>query len=369
METKRSTFATSFYIKRSAVRNRDGKAPIMVKISVDGDDKAVGTKLFVTPDLWENGKAKGKSAEANEINGQLKEVSARLTNHYHRILREEDFVTAEKLRNAFLGVGVMENCILKDFGNMNREFGAMVEKGQRAKSTYNKYLAVYNHFKTFLWEKKKRTDMAYKELTKEIIADFDKYLRVEKGLSANTLWIYTMPLLSLTDKAWRRGIVRTDPFGEYSLEMQETDRGYLTEEELRTLANAVFVKKQTSLVRDMFLFGCFTGLSYIDIKTLTHDKIQRMDFDGEEWIITRRTKTRVSSNVPLMEIAKELIERYRGLAGGDLVFPMPSNNVCNSHLKQIAKACGIHKEIGFHMARHIKFSFLLKFKHLQIFAA
>ena len=191
METKRSTFATSFYIKRSAVRNRDGKAPIMVKISVDGDDKAVGTKLFVTPDLWENGKAKGKSAEANEINGQLKEVSARLTNHYHRILREEDFVTAEKLRNAFLGVGVMENCILKDFGNMNREFGAMVEKGQRAKSTYNKYLAVYNHFKTFLWEKKKRTDMAYKELTKEIITDFDKYLRVEKGLSANTLWIYT----------------------------------------------------------------------------------------------------------------------------------------------------------------------------------
>lgn len=97
---------------------------------------------------------------------------------------------------------------------------------------------------------------------------------------------------------------------------------------------------------------CFTGLSYIDIKTLTHDKIQRMDFDGEEWIITRRTKTRVSSNVPLMEIAKELIERYRGLAGGDLVFPMPSNSVCNTHLKQIAKACGIHKEIGFHLSRH-----------------
>lgn len=164
METKRSTFATSFYIKRSAVRNRDGKAPIMVKISVDGDDKAVGTKLFVTPDLWENGKAKGKSAEANEINGQLKEVSARLTNHYHRILREEDFVTAEKLRNAFLGVGVMENCILKDFGNMNREFEAMVEKGQRAKSTYNKYLAVYNHFKTFLWEKKQLTDSQIADL-------------------------------------------------------------------------------------------------------------------------------------------------------------------------------------------------------------
>ena len=166
-----------------------------------------------------------------------------------------------------------------------------------------------------------------------------------------------------------------DPFGEYSLEMQETDRGYLTEEELRTLANAVFVKKQTNLVRDMFLFGCFTGLSYIDIKTLTHDKIQRMDFDGEEWIITRRTKTRVSSNVPLMEIAKELIERYKGLAGGDFVFPMPSNGTCNKHLKQIAKACGISKEIGFHLSRHTfvptALSKILGHKHIsttQIYA-
>lgn len=369
METKRSTFKTLFYIKKTAVRNSDGKAPIMVRITIDGKETVFSSKLFVTPGLWESGKAKGKSAEATGINEQLKEVTTRLTNHYHRILREEDFVTAEKLRNAFLGIGVMENCILKDFENMNKEFGAMVEKGQRAKSTYNKYLTVYSHFQTFLWEKKKRTDMAYKELTKEIITDFDKYLRVEKGLCGNTLWIYTMPLLSLTDKAWRRGIVRTDPFGEYSLEMQETDRGYLTEEELRTLAGTVFVKKQTNLVRDMFLFGCFTGLSYIDIKTLTHDKIQRMDFDGEEWIITRRTKTRVSSNVPLMEIAKELIERYKGLAGGDLVFPMPSNSTCNKHLKRIAEACGIRKDIGFHLSRHSRFSFLLKFKHLQNISA
>ena len=219
MKTKRSTFKVLFYVKRTAARVSDGKAPVMARITIDGDIATFSAKLFVTPSLWnaEAGKVNGKSAEAVEINPQLEEIKARINNHYYQILRADDFVTSEKVRNAFLGIGVMENCILKDFGNMNREFGAMVEKGQRAKSTYNKYLAVYNHFKTLLWEKKKRTDMAYKELTKEIITDFDKYLRVEKGLSANTLWIYTMPLLSLTDKAWRRGIVRTDPFGEYSL--------------------------------------------------------------------------------------------------------------------------------------------------------
>ncbi|WP_281962232.1 site-specific integrase [Bacteroides nordii] len=356
MKAKRSTFKVLFYIKRTAVRVSDGKVPVMVRITIDGSVVTLSAKQFVTPALWNSDaeKVSGKSAEALEVNPQLDEISTRINNHYHRILREEDFVTAEKVRNAFLGVGVMENCILKDFETMNKEFGEMVEKGLRAKSTYNKYLTVYKHLEAFICEKKKRTDMAYKELTKDFIDDFDSYLRNGKGLSANTIWIYTMPILSLTDKAWRRGIIHTDPFSEYKLEMEETDRGYLTEEELKTIANTVFADKQTNLVRDLFVFGCFTGLSYVDVKTLTYDKIQHMDFDGEEWIITRRTKTKVSSNVPLMEISKELIERYKGLAEGNFVFPMPSNGTCNDHLKKIAEACGINKNVTYHVARHNK---------------
>lgn len=170
--------------------------------------------------MWsaEAGKVNGKSAETLEINPQLEEIKARINNHYYQILR--------------------------------------------AKSTYNKYLTVYKHLKAFMWEKRKRTDMAYKELTKDFIDDFDSYLRNKKELSANTLWIYTT--LSLTGKAWPRGIIRTDLFSEYSLEMQETDRGYLTEEELKLIANTVFVDKQTNLVRDMFLFGCFTFVALIN---------------------------------------------------------------------------------------------------------
>ena len=267
MKTKRSTFKVLFYVKRTAARVSDGKAPVMARITIDGDIATFSAKLFVTPSLWnaEAGKVNGKSAEAVEINPQLEEIKARIDNHYYQILRADDFVTSEKVRNAFLGIGVMENCILKDFQTMNKEFGDMVEKKLRAKSTYNKYLTVYKHLEAFMWEKKKRTDMAYKELTKDFIDDFDSYLRNEKGLSANTLWIYTMPVLSLTDKAWRRGIIRTDPFSEYKLEMEETDRGYLTEEELQAVAHTVFVDKQTNLVRDMFLFGCFTFVALTNV--------------------------------------------------------------------------------------------------------
>ena len=87
--------------------------------------------------------------------------------------------------------------------------------------------------------------------------------------------------------------------------------------------------------------------------------------NGEEWIITRRTKTKVSSNVPLMEIAKELIERYKGLAKDDFVFPMPGNGTCNDYLKKIAATCNINKEVTFHSARHCIFSYSLKIRNLQ----
>lgn len=178
MKTKRSTFKVLFYVKRTAARVSDGKAPVMARITIDGDIATFSAKLFVTPSLWnaEAGKVSGKSAEALEINPQLEEIKARINNHYYQILRADDFVTSEKVRNAFLGIGVMENCILKDFQTMNREFGEMVEKKLRAKSTYNKYLTVYKHLEAFMWEKRKRTDMAYKELTKDFIDDFDSDL-------------------------------------------------------------------------------------------------------------------------------------------------------------------------------------------------
>ena len=115
MKTKRSTFKVLFYVKRTAVRVSDGKAPVMARITIDGDIATFSAKLFVTPSLWnaEAGKVSGKSAEALEINPQLEEIKARINNHYIPDTPGGRFVTSEKVRNAFLGIGVMENCILK----------------------------------------------------------------------------------------------------------------------------------------------------------------------------------------------------------------------------------------------------------------
>ena len=83
------------------------------------------------------------------------------------------------------------------------------------------------------------------------------------------------------------------------------DRGYLTQEELDIIANKVFVSKRLSQVRDIFVFSCYTGLSFVDIDNLREEHIQR-SFDGNIWIKTKRQKTLVNSNVPLLDVPKAI---------------------------------------------------------------
>lgn len=112
------------------------------------------------------------------------------------------------------------------------------------------------------------------------------------------------------------------------------------------------MKNQTyELVHDLFLFLTFTDLAYSDVKNLTCDNLQTF-FDGDLWIITRRTKTNTDSNIRLLDVSKRIIEKYRGLTTDNRVFPMPSNSSCKGKLKKIGIQCGIKTRLTYHVARH-----------------
>lgn len=355
MKAKRSTFKVLFYLKKKAER-ADGKVPVMIRITVDGEIAQLSAKLFVTPGLWDTaaGKVVGKSAEAVQTNPLLEQIKARIVQHYNRIMQEEDFATAEKVKNAFLGIGVMNRTLMKDYADFNTAFQVMVDNGTRDRSTLTKYRSVYNHLSNFLAIKKNRKDIAYKEITEQFIWDFDSYLRDIMGLSHNTVWMYTMPVLHFVREAWMNGIIKTNPFRKYeeTSTSKESDRTFLTEEELAKVATVELRLAQTRLVRDMYIFCCWTGLSHTDLRSLTYAEIQKSDYDGRYWIITRRNKSEVSSNIPLLDIPLQLIEKYRGLAKGNKVFPVPSDTSCNNQLRKIAIQCGIQKDFTFHSSRH-----------------
>ena len=353
-QTKRSTFKLLFYLKKNEPK-KNGNAPIMARITIDGTPKTFGTKLEINADNWDLkfGRVLGKSTEAVRINKKLDNIRGRIDTIYENMLKHEGFATAQKVKLSFLGVGVMDDAILKVFNDQNEQFKKLVEKEERSEGTYNKYITVYNHLSNFIEFRYHRDDMAFRELNNDFIREFDFYLRYDLQLSHNTIWVYTMPVLALVELAIKKGLIREYPFEDYEISMEETDRGYILKEDVEKLMFSKPPHKRYELVKDLFIFSCFTGLAYADIKKLTRNNIQSF-FDGHQWIISRRKKSDIASNVRLMEIPKRIIEKYQGATRNECIFPVPTNATCNTHIGKLIEKAGIvtEQKVTFHTARH-----------------
>lgn len=353
-QTKRSTFKLLFYLKKNEPK-KNGNAPIMARITIDGTPKTFGTKLEINADNWDLkfGRVLGKSAEAVRINKKLDNIRGRIDAIYEDMLKNEGFATSQKVKLSFLGVGVMDDAVLKVFNDQNEQFEKLVEKEERSEGTYNKYITVYKHLTKFIRERYHRDDMAFRELNNDFIREFDFYLRFDLQLSHNTIWVYTMPILALADLAIKKGLIRDNPFQDYEISMAETDRGYLLKEDVEKLMLAKVPHPRYEVVKDLFIFSCFTGLAYADIKKLKRSNIQSF-FDGHQWIISRRKKSDVSSNVRLMDIPKHIIEKYIDTTRNEFIFPAPTNATCNKHIAKLIENVEIISEqkVTFHTARH-----------------
>jgi site-specific recombinase XerD len=152
----------------------------------------------------------------------------------------------------------------------------------------------------------------------------------------------------------KSGWLQKDPFFGYKMAQKEVVRQYLTETELKTLADKKFVIDRLSQVRDVFLFSCYTGLAFIDVFQLTSDNIG-IGVDGNQWIFTSRQKTDTPSRIPLLPQAKAIIEKYKDhpkCINENKLLPILSNQKMNAYLKEIADMCEINKPLTFHIARH-----------------
>jgi integrase len=107
-------------------------------------------------------------------------------------------------------------------------------------------------------------------------------------------------------------------------------------------------------MRDIFVFSCYTGLAYADVKKLKRSEINT-GVDGEQWIFSPRQKTDTPCPIPLLPVALQLLEKYAHYPkciNQDRVLPVLTNQKMNAYLKEIADLCGINKVLTFHLARH-----------------
>ena len=349
----RSTFNLLFYIKKSQPK-KNGLCPVMGRITIDGQQVQFSCKFDIDPKLWDvdAGRAAGRSEQAREANRLLDQVGASLTKHYREIVNRDGYVSAEKVKNAYLGLDKRCETLLKVFERHNEDFERMYQAGSRSWRTLYKYQNVYKLLTEFIKFRYNRSDMALIEIQPAFITDFENWLRTEKDCGTTTVWLYMMPLRKMITIAQNNGWLQRDPFFEYSIKPEESDRGFLTKDEIKTLMEAQFDTDEKGLVRDMFIFCCFTGFAFTDLYTMSIDNLQDSFDSKHQWLVKRRGKTNVTSTVPLLEIPLKILDKYKGMASGDKLLPVPSYERAKYLLGVIEKESGVEKHITWHMARH-----------------
>jgi hypothetical protein len=246
--------------------------------------------MTVPPNLWDIkvGRLAGKSTLAVKTNIALDKIHVDINRHYQEVMQVDGFVTADKVKNAYLGLGVKQDTLLKLFEQHNMKFFKKVEYS-RAKGTYARYHTVCKHLREFLSYTYRRKDIPLKELNLTFINDFEYYMRHRKGYRTNTVWGYMIVLKYIISIARNTGLLSFNPFAGYINSPENVNRGFLSKEELNSLVNVKMKNAQYELIRDLFVFSTFTGLSYSDAKNLAKDHL-KTSFDSHLWIITRRQK-------------------------------------------------------------------------------
>ena len=355
----KSTFKVLFYLKKGSEK-KNGEVMIMARITIDGKLCQFSTKQSILPENWNIAAGKAKGKDAGRINALLEDIKASLNNIYHEQQRRDNYVTAEKVKNEFLGHSEKHETVLNLFKKHNDDVKQLVGISKTI-ATYRKYEVTRRHLAEFIQSKYNISDIAINEITPMFITDFELYLRTTCKCGYNTTAKFMQFFKRIILIARNNGILIGDPFANYKIRLEKVDRGYLSEDEIKIILKKKMVSERLENVRDLFIFSCFTGLAFSDIHGLRKEHIVE-DSNGVRWIRKGRQKTKIMCNIPLMEVPLKILEKYSTneyCRKHGVLFPVLCNQKMNACLKELADICGIKKTLTTHVARHTFATFAL----------
>lgn len=353
MHTSR-TFSIHFWL--NLAKKKDGCAPIYARITVDGKRAEISLQRQTSVTFWDT-KAKkttSKTPEAKALNTYLDQVYAKLLECHKQLTSDFELVTAKSVKARFVGNDERHKTLLDLVTYHNQNMHGILKPG-----TLKNYYTTENYIRKFLIQKKRTSDIFLKHLKYSFIIDFEQYLRKGPSLqSANPLhnngvMKHLERLRKLMNFAMDLEWMDKNPFARYKLKFQRHTKEFLTKEELAQFEEAPLTNKSHEIVRDIFVFSCYSGLSYSDIRKLEENNIVR-GIDGDYWIFTQREKNGQTVKIPLLDAALQLLDKYSThveLNDGRLL-PVYSNQKINTYLKEIVSFLKIGKHLTFHSARH-----------------
>lgn len=350
-----------FYLKRGT-QDKNGKSPIMGRISVGHSMVQFSCKCACTPKFWDSRKQRlvGKSAEAVSVNKELDRLQVSIHQVYESLSGKlGNTVTAGQVRELVFGL----NSELQGLLHFLEEYIARFRERvgiDRSERRLKCLLLFRRHLSEFVRYRYHVEDIPVQKADIAFIKDLEDYFAKEKGFKLNTSAGYLTMLASLLKDLYKRHVIETSPFIGYSIRWDVGTPRYITREEVSRIAalSDNDLQGYERVSRDMFLFSCYTGLSYTDVYHLTAEHI--VHESGMDWICKPRVKTGNVCHVPLLPEAAAIIECYRGVhtrafrhePPKGYLLPIPGCDTVNIHLKKIARLCGITKTLTYHMARH-----------------
>ena len=350
--TNKSTFSILFVAQKGKLK-ANGKAPILARVTVNGEMVHLATRIDVDPDRWlgKECRTPGRSAEDKYINEMLDNYRNVIKNKYNELFFRGEAITAMRLKSILTSRSDEAKRLLVLFDEFNEDYRALVGK-ETTHKTYTRYLLTRRRLAVFMAAKYKIKDILLSDINTKFINDFYIYLRTVDGKNGHNYHMKMIQRLRTVFKTAKdNGWVTADPFGGFKISMEETHREHLTIDELGVLMSKEMTSERLQRVKDIFVFSCFTGLAYTDVRGLKKSEVV-MGNDGRLWIDTRRDKTKVAVYVPLLDIPRAILEKYADQTSHDRLLSIPANQKVNDYLKEIAAICGIDKNLTFHIARH-----------------
>lgn len=350
------SFGLLFYLKKPK-NFKEGQRPVYLRITVNGVSSEICTKRKCDYSDWNNlaGRMDGKTEFAKSLNSYLDVLQRKVYEARKNLVENEHLVTAENIKTLLLGkeISVHKYMLMGEFKHHNDQMAALVGI-EYAPGTLERYTTSYNHTRAFLEWKYKVSDIDITRLNYEFISEYEFWLKSVRKCDHNTTMKYLSNFRKIVKRCLLNGWLQKDPFMGFKMPKREVERTALTELELQKMASLTISIERLALVRDIFLFSCYSGLAYADVKKLRREDII-IGVDGEKWISSKRQKTDVTARIPLLPPALAILEQYHNHPTCEIegrILPVLSNQKMNSYLKEIADACGFTKTLTYHIARH-----------------
>lgn len=333
MSMQRNYFSVLFYIKKAKLL-KNGEAPICLRITVNGKRAEIQVKRSVEINKWNAQRecAIGKDRKYLELNHYLETVRTRVLRIHRELEQDGKPVTAEILKNLFYADNQTPKMLLDVFKEHNAKYREFIGK-EVVKATVLRYERASRYLKEFMKKEYRVNDMPLRNINHEFVSNFEFFIKTEKNCAQNAAVKYMKILKKIITLALTNKWMTDNPFNGIKFKQTQSNREFLSEEELHIIMEKKFDIPRLEVVRNIFVFCCLSGLAFTDINHLRPEHITK-DPNGESWIRKPREKTNNMCHIPLLDIPVLIAEKYKNhpiCVQRNMVLPVPCNQRMNSY--------------------------------------